>query len=108
MRYANAFILPAVVVLTMLAILMTPSCVETILRPGDDSELRRTLRKTCEDTLAKYHARYSDLPVEEWPSEGDRLTYTNAKRILAEMDNPSWEARGNVCGGTSRGYFRSY
>jgi hypothetical protein len=86
MRYVNAFLLLAFVVLAVLAALMTPSWVETLLRPADDGEQRQTLSKTCRDTLAKYQARYGDLPVEEWPSEGDRLTYTNAKRILGEME----------------------
>jgi hypothetical protein len=86
MRYINALLLSVFVVLAMLATLMTPSCVEMLLRPADDGEQRLTLRKTCQDTLARYHDRYGDLPVEEWPSEGDRQTYTNARRILAGMD----------------------
>jgi hypothetical protein len=86
MRYLNAFLLLAFVVLAMLTALMTPSYVEMILRPADDGEQLRALRKTCLDTLAKYRARYGDLPVEEWPSEADRLTYTNARRILAGME----------------------
>ncbi len=85
MRYVNAFLLMIFVVLAVLVTLMTPACVEMLLQPADDSEQRRTLRKTCEDTLAKYQARYGDLPVEEWPSERDRLICTNARRILAEM-----------------------
>ena len=86
MRYLNAFVLLTFVVLAIRAVLMTPSYVETLLRPADEGEQRQALRKACLDTLAKYQARYGDLPVEEWPSEGDRLTYTNAKRILVEMD----------------------
>jgi hypothetical protein len=86
MRYLNAFLLLTFVVLAMLGVLMTPSCVETLLRPADFGEQRQALRKTCRDTLAKYRARYGDLPVEEWPSERARLTYTNAKRILAGME----------------------
>jgi hypothetical protein len=86
MRTLNAFLLLAFVVLAVLTALMTPSCVETILRPADDGEQRQALRKTCQDTLAKYRARYADLPVEEWPSERARMTYTNAERILAGME----------------------
>jgi hypothetical protein len=86
MRTLNAFLLLAFVALAVLTALMMPSCVETLLRPADDGEQLQALRKTCRDTLAKYQARYGDLPVEQWPSEGDQLTYTNAKRILAEMD----------------------
>jgi hypothetical protein len=86
MRYLNAFVLLTFVVLAILAVLMTPSYVETLLRPADDCEQLQALRKTCLDTLAKYQARYGDLPVEQWPSEGDQLTYTNAKRILAGME----------------------
>jgi hypothetical protein len=86
MRTLNALILLAFVVLAVLTALMTPSCVETLLRPADDGEQRQALRKTCLDTLAKYRARYADLPVERWPSERARLTYTNAKRILAGME----------------------
>jgi hypothetical protein len=94
----NTFLLLAFVVLAMLTALMTPSCVETLLRPADDGEQLQALRKTCLDTLAKYHARYGDLPIEEWPSEGDQLTYTNAKRILAEMEKPSHDARDSSFG----------
>jgi hypothetical protein len=86
MRYVNAFLLLAVVVLTVRTALMTPCWVETLLRPADDGEQRRALRKACRDTLAKYQARHGDLPVEEWPSEADRQTYTNARRILGEME----------------------
>jgi len=86
MRTLNAFLLLAFVALAVLTVLMTPSCVETLLRPADDGEQRQTLYKTCLDTLAKYHARHGDLPVEQWPSEADRLTYTNARRILAGME----------------------
>jgi hypothetical protein len=86
MRYLNAFLLLAFVVLAMLTVLMTPSCVETLLPPADDGEQLQALRKTCLDTLEKYQARYGDLPLEEWPSEGDKQTYTNAKRILSEME----------------------
>jgi hypothetical protein len=86
MRYLNVLLLLVFVVLAMLAAVMTPSCVEMLLQPADDGEQLLTLRKTCRDTLAKYQARYGDLPVEQWPSEGDRQTYTNARRILAEME----------------------
>jgi hypothetical protein len=86
MRYVNAFLLLAFVVLAVLTALMTPGCVETLLRPADDGEQRQALRKACRDTLAKYQARHGELPVEQWPSEGDKLTYTNAKRILGEME----------------------
>jgi hypothetical protein len=86
MRFTNSLILLAVVVLAVLTTLMTPSCVETILRPADDGEQRQALRRACQDTLAKYRARYGDLPVEEWPCERARLTYTNAQRILAGME----------------------
>ena len=86
MRSLNAFLLLAFVALAVLTALMTPSWVETLLRPADDGEQRQALRKTCLDTLAKYQARYGDLPVEQWPSEGAKQTYTNAKRILAGME----------------------
>jgi hypothetical protein len=86
MRYLNAFLLTVFVVLAVLAALMTPSCVESLLQPADYGEQRQTLRKICRDTLAKYQARYGDLPVEQWPSEADRQTYTNARRIMAGME----------------------
>jgi hypothetical protein len=86
MRYVNAFILLAFTFLAMLTALMTPSCVETLLRSADYGEQRQSLRKICQETISKYQTRYGDLLVEEWPSERARLTYTNAKRILAEME----------------------
>ena len=98
MRFLNVFLLLAIVVLAVLTARMAPSWVETILRPADYGEQIWALRKTCLDTLAKYQARYGDLPVEEWPSEGDRLTYTNAQRILAGMEKPSHDARESPLG----------
>jgi hypothetical protein len=86
MRYANTAVLLPALVLTVLTIRMTPSFIEMILCPADYIEQRQVLRKTCWDTVAKYHARHGDQPVEEWPNEADKQAYTNAKRILAELE----------------------
>jgi hypothetical protein len=86
MRYRNVLGLMAVLVLAVLTVRMTPSYVETILRPSDDTEKFRTIRKMCRDTLARYHALYRDRPIEEWPDEGIKQTCANAERILDEME----------------------
>jgi hypothetical protein len=86
MRYANTFILLAVIVLTILTARMTPFYVEKVLRAAEDTGQRQTLRKTCGDTLDRHRSLYGDRPIEEWPSERAKLIYTNADRILAELE----------------------
>jgi hypothetical protein len=86
MRCANILLLLAVLALTVLAAWITPFYVESMLRPGDDREQRQTLRKMCQDTLARHRALYRERPVEDWPSERAKLIHANAERILAEIE----------------------
>jgi hypothetical protein len=93
MRYANPLILLVVIVLATLTARMTPPYVESILQPAEDREQRQTLYETCRKTIEKYHARYGDRPLEKWPNEGDKLTYRNAMRILAELEEAKTRRR---------------
>ena len=73
-----------------ITLVVVPSCIGPFFETPPDWKLQRqTLRQSAAETVRKYEVMYGDTPVEEWPEERHRLTYTNAKRILDKMDGKS-------------------
>jgi hypothetical protein len=87
MRHAALFaLLCAAAALVVLALVFVPLCLGPLIEtPPEWRWQRKTMRQNALDTVKKFEDRHGNKPVEKWP-EGDRQTYSNAKRILAEME----------------------
>jgi hypothetical protein len=85
-RHAGLFALLCAAALLALALVFVPSCLGPLMEtPAEWRRQRETMRQSALDTVKKFEDRHGNKPVEEWP-EGDRQTYSNAQRILGEME----------------------
>jgi hypothetical protein len=85
-RHATLFALLCAAAWVVLALVFVPSRLGPLIEnPSDWRWQRETMRQNALDTIQKIEGRHGNKPVQEWP-EGDRQTYRNAKRILAEIE----------------------
>jgi hypothetical protein len=72
-------------------VVLVPGCLAPLVKPWPSGKYRTPreseegLRKAAQDTVKKFEDQLGEKPVEAWP-ESHRVPYTNAKRILADLE----------------------